>query len=268
MEELSKYHEIGRSLIESLKLQYFPLAIKLVESEDEFPERTRRPSFLNMKITMCQGFAMSRRIGWTLGLTAEDMKCTPNLLAYGLAELEDRNAFIQAFRAMNYYETDEIAEKALENMISLEPFKYNGIVISPLAWTRIIPDLVLAYCNSAQAMRLIQATVYKTGESITNRLSGLGSSCIEGALRTFTTEKPSLVVPGIGDRVFGTAQDHELIFTMPKAMMGAVTGALKKAGYEKGVRYPIPVSIAEPPTIPEAWEILNSKLKKKPVAKP
>lgn len=263
MEGLKGYRDLGKSLTEILRLQYFPLAIKLVESEDEFPERTRRPSFLNMRITMCQGFAMSRRIGLTVGLTAEDMKCTPNIIAYGFAELEDQNAFIEAFRAMNYYETDEIAKKAVSSMPHLEPGKYRGIVISPLAWTRIIPDLALIYCNSAQAMRLIQATVYKTGERITTPLSGLAASCVGGVLRTFLTKKPGLVVPGAGDRAFGTTQDHELTFTMPKEMIRDIVGALKKAGYEKGIRYPIPTSITEPPIIPDAWNILNSKLKRK-----
>lgn len=267
VEELQGYRELGKSLTEILRLQYFPLAIRLVESEDEFPERTKRPSFLNMRITMCQGFAMSRRIGWTVGLTADDMKCTPNLIAYGFAELEDQNAFkeafTEAFRAMNYYETDEIAEKAVSGMPHLEPGRYKGVAVSPLAWTRITPDLVLIYCNSAQAMRLIQATVYKTGERVTTPLSGLGASCIEGVLRTFLTKKPGLVVPGAGDRAFGTTQDHELTFTIPKEMIGDVTGALRKAGYEKGVRYPTPTSITEPQMTPEAWTTLESKLKRK-----
>jgi uncharacterized protein (DUF169 family) len=263
VEELQGYRELGKGLTEILRLQYFPLAIKLVETEDEFPEKTRRPSVLNMKITMCQGFAMSRRIGWTMGLTADDMKCTPNLIAYGFAELEDQDAFIEAFRTMNYYETDEIAEKAVSDMPRLKAGRYKGVAVSPLGWTRITPDLTLIYCNSAQAMRLIQATVYKTGERVANPLSCLGASCIEGVLRTFLTKKPGLVVPGAGDRAFGTAQDHELAFTIPKEMIGDITGALKKAGYEKGVRYPTVTSITEPPMVPEAWTILESKLKRK-----
>jgi uncharacterized protein (DUF169 family) len=261
--DLVGYRELGKTLTDTLRLQCFPLAVRLVKGEGEFPEGTRRPSLLNMRVTMCQGFAMSRRIGWTVGLTVEDMKCVPNLIAYGFAELEDPRVFLEAFRAMNYYETDEIAEKALSTMPTLEPGKYRGIAISPLAWTKIEPDLVMAYCNSAQAMRLIQATVYKTGERITTPLSGLGASCLEGVLRTFLTKKPGLVIPGAGDRVFGTTQDDEVIFTMPKEMILDIVSSLKKAGYEKGVRYPLPVSIMEPMMVPDAWMMLNEKLKRK-----
>lgn len=263
MKGLTGYRELGKKLVNVLRLQCFPLAIKFVGDDGEFPEGVRRPSLWNMKVTMCQGFAMSRRIGWTVGLTVEDMKCVPNLIAYGFAELEDPRAFLEAFRAMNYYESDEIAEKALSSMPTLEPGKYGGIAISPLAWTKIEPDIVMVYCNSAQAMRLIQATVYKTGERIITPLSGFGASCLEGVLRTFLTKKPGVVIPGAGDRVFGTTQDDEVIFTMPKEMVQDIVDSLTKAGYEKGVRYPVPVSITEPQIVPEAWTILNDKLKRK-----
>lgn len=263
MSELESYWELGKNLGDILRLQYFPLALRFVKDENEFPDGTRRPSFLGMKVTMCQGFAMSRRIGWTVGLTVEDMKCVPNLIAYGFAELEDSNAFVEAFHAMGYYETEEAARKAVSAMPSLEPGKYKGIAVSPLAWTKIVPDLALIYCNSAQAMRLIQATAYKTGEKVATPISGLGASCLEGVLRTFLTKKPGLVIPGGGDRAFGTTQDDEVAFTMPEIIMKDVVGSLKKAGYEKGVRYPVPTSITEPQIVPEAWTILNSKLKRK-----
>jgi len=263
VEGLAQYRELGKTLMDVLRLQYFPLAIRLVRDEGEFPEGTRRPSLLKMRVTMCQGFAMSRRIGWTVGLTVDDMKCVPNLVAYGFVELEDPSAPLKAFMAMGYYETEEIARKALASRPMLEPGKYKGIVVSPLAWTKVEPDLVMVYCNSAQAMRLIQATVYKTGEHVTTPLSALGASCIEGALRTFLARRPGLVVPGPGDRFFGATQDDELVFTIPREMISGIVDALRKAGYEKGVRYPVPVNIAEPMTVPDAWMILNEKLKRK-----
>jgi uncharacterized protein (DUF169 family) len=263
VEGLASYRELGRALTDVLRLQYFPLAIRLVRDEGEFPEGTRRPSHLKMRVTMCQGFAMSRRIGWTVGLTVDDMKCIPNLVAYGFVELEDPGALLEYFMSMGYYETEEVARKALASMLMLEPGKYKGVAISPLAWTKVEPDLVMVYCNSAQAMRLIQATVYKTGERVATPLSGLGASCMEGVLRTFLTRKPGLVVPGAGDRFFGTTQDDELIFTMPREMISDIVDALRKAGYEKGVRYPVLVSITEPVTVPDAWMVLNEKLKRK-----
>ena len=263
LEALERYRQFGQSLTETLRLQSFPLAIKLMKSEEEFPEKTRRPSQFNMKITMCQGFTMSRRIGWTMGLTAEDIKCIPNLIAYGFAELEDPNAFIEAFRVMDYYKTDEATARMVADFPTLKPGEYEGIVVSPLAWTKVMPDVALIYGNSAQVMRLIQAAIYNTGERVASSHAGFGASCAEGVLRTFLTKKPNVVVPGAGDRVFAATQDHEVAFTVPGEMLEDTVGSLKKAGYSVGVRYPVPISVTEPLMVPDSWTILERKLKKK-----
>ena len=262
MTDLEKYRQLGKKLTEMLLLQTFPLAIKLVKSEDEFPEKTRRPSLFGMKITMCQGWTMARRIGWTMGLTKDDMKCTPNLLAYGFLELENPDTLIEAFRAMDYYESDEAAREMIAGFTSLEPGEYSGICISPLSWTRVEPDLAIIYCNSAQAMRLIQAMIYHTGERIESSHAGLAASCVEGILGTFVTRKPNVVIPGGGDRVFAATQDHEIAITLPREILEESVTSLKKAGFSKGMRYPLPISLTEPPLPPVAWNILDNNLKK------
>lgn len=261
MEPLETYREWGRSLSEQLRLQTFPLAVRLVKREEEMPEKTRRPSSLNMRITMCQGYTMSRRIGWTIGLTAADMKCTPNLIVYGFAELKDPGAFVEAFRAMDYYKTDEAAARMIATMPRLKPRQYTGIVISPLPWTKVEPDLVLIYGNSAQMMRLIQAANYSTGEPIASPQAGIAASCISGALRTFVTKKPNVVIPGGGDRIYAATQDHEVVFACPRETLEDTVASLQKAGYAAGIRYPLPIQLAEPQMVPEAWRILESKLK-------
>jgi uncharacterized protein (DUF169 family) len=261
MVPLETYHELGRSLSELLRLQTFPLAIKLIKREDEMPEKTRRPSSLNMRITMCQGYTMSRRIGWTIGLTAADMKCTPNLIVYGFAELKDPGAFVEAFRAMDYYKTDEAAARMIATMPRLKPRQYTGIVISPLPWTKVEPDLVLIYGNSAQMMRLIQAANYSTGEPMASPQAGIAASCIGGALRTFVTKKPNVVIPGGGDRIYAATQDYEVVFACPRETLEDTVASLQKAGYAAGIRYPLPIQLAEPQMVPEAWSILESKLK-------
>ncbi len=258
---LEKYHQLGKKLTEELRLQTFPLAIKLVKSVDEFPEKTRRPSMLGMRIAMCQGFTMSRRIGWTLGLTAEDMKCTPNLLAYGFVELEDPKALVEAFQTMGYHKSDKAISQWQAQIPRLSTDEYVGVVISPLGWTKVQPDVVLIYGNSAQVMRLIQAANYSKGETVTSSFSGFLASCGEGVLRPFLTKRPQVVIPGGGDRVFAAAQDHEVIFSIPSEQLEETVGALRKAGYAAGMRYPVPISLTEPPMVPEAWAILDRKLK-------
>lgn len=261
MTSLENFHQLGKDLTEKLRLQTFPLAIRMVKSAKDFPEKARRPSVFDMKITMCQGYTFSRRIGWTMGLTREDMKCTPNLIAYGFVELDDPKGFIEAFRAMDYYETDVAAANMMKHFPLLKPGEYEGVVVSPLGWTKIIPDVVLVFGNSAQIMRLVHAALYKTGDPIQSINTGLVASCLSGVLQTFLTGKPNIVIPGAGDRVFAATQDHEIIFSIPKEMLEDTVDSLTKAGFSHGIRYPLPIPLSEPSMVPEVWTILEKRLK-------
>ncbi|MFX0169940.1 MAG: DUF169 domain-containing protein [Candidatus Hodarchaeota archaeon] len=262
MSKLEFFQELGKKLNEDLHLQTFPLAIRFLKSKNDIPEKAHRPSALNMQITMCQGYTFSRRIGWTMGLAEEDMKCTPNLVAYGFTELTNNRAFIEAFRAMDYYATDDAAQQMLDNFSRITPGDYEAVVISPLAWTKVEPDVILIHGNSTQVMRLIQASIYNTGEPLLTRQMGMAASCIGGVLHTFQTSKPNMIIPGAGDRIFGAVQDHEIIFTLSGDQLEETVLALRKAGYKMGIRYPMPVSLTEPTLIPIAWEILDKHTRK------
>jgi uncharacterized protein (DUF169 family) len=262
MSELSFYHELGKKLNENLHFQTFPLAIRFLKSKQDFPAKVRRPSALNMKIAMCQGYTFARRIGWTMGLAEEDMKCTPNLIGYGFAELTNDDAFIEALRAMDYFATDEAAQRIRDNIPRLKPGEYEAVVISPLAWTKVEPDVVLIHGNSAQIMRLIQASIYNSGEPLETRQMGLVASCIGGVLHTFQTRNANVVIPGSGDRVFAAVQDHEIIFTLPVEKLEDTVLSLEKAGYKMGIRYPMYVSLSEPAVTPVVWEIMDKHTRK------
>jgi uncharacterized protein (DUF169 family) len=262
MSELGLYHELGKKLNETLHFQTFPLAIGFLKSKEDFPDKVRRPSTLNMKITMCQGYTFARRIGWTMGLAEEDMKCTPNLIGYGFTELTKEEAYIEALRAMDYFASDQAAQRMRKNIPMLTSGEYEAIVISPLAWTKVEPDVILIHGNSAQIMRLIQASNYNSGEPLITRQLGLVASCLGGVLHTFQTRNANVVIPGAGDRVYAAVQDHEIIFTLPVEKLEETVLSLEKAGYKMGIRYPMYVSLSEPAVTPIVWEIMDKHTRK------
>ncbi|MFX1318197.1 MAG: DUF169 domain-containing protein [Promethearchaeota archaeon] len=261
MPKLEHFRELGKKLNEYLHLQTFPLAVRLLKSKNDIPEKVRQPSAFNMQITMCQGYTFARRIGWTMGLAVEDMKCTPNLIGYGFTRLTDDYAFIEALRAMDYYATDEAAQRIIDNFPMLKPGEYEAVVISPLAWTKVEPDVILIHGNSTQIMRLIQASVYTTGEPLMTKQMGLVASCIGGVLHTFITRNSNIVIPGAGDRVYAAVQDHEIIFALPVEKLEETVSSLGKAGYTMGIRSPMFVSLSTPTVTPAVWEILDKHTK-------
>ena len=46
MEDLTKYHEIGSSFIDRLKLITYPVAVKMIGPEEEVPEAAIQPSLV------------------------------------------------------------------------------------------------------------------------------------------------------------------------------------------------------------------------------
>jgi len=59
---------------------------------------------------------------------------------------------------------------------------------------------------------------------------------------------------GGGDRVFGSNQDHEMIFTIPKSKVASVMEGLANT-HKAGFRYPVIHDIRNCPNLPPFLEI-------------
>lgn len=238
---MENWIDIGKSLEEILRPQTYPLAVRFVHDESEFPEKTRRPED---KIAICQALTLCRKYGWTMGITDEDSGCPGASLTYGWSTPLDKSQLAQFFYIAGYASDENGAQRIVENLDQLESKKYGGIVISPLTRTKVIPDVILVYGNPAQMMRLLQGAMYKEGKTLKSDLSGLMASCTAGIIRTLNTGQCQLVVPGNGDRVFAATQDSELLFTIPSMLAETIVTGMKQQRFAK---YPIPVNLRMPP---------------------
>jgi uncharacterized protein (DUF169 family) len=232
----------------------FPIAVKLVKSVDEFPEKTRRPfKDMGFKTNLCVGMTMARKYGWTVGMTADDNACPIVAYTYGWseAESETKKALVDFMVVMKYAADENVAKTTMDavEQVKLSKGQCAGVVFSPLEWTRIDPDLVMIFCNPAQLMRLVHGATQETGGSVQSIFSGRGATCTEGVLQTFKTGEPKVVLPGNGDRVWAMVQDDEMAFTIPANWLDPVIKGLE-ATHQTGVRYPIPVDVRHAPTFP------------------
>jgi uncharacterized protein (DUF169 family) len=244
----------------------FPIAVKLVKSADEFPERTRRPSRdMGFKTNLCVGMTICRKYGWTVGMTADDNACPIAAYTYGWSEpeSESKKALIDFMVVMKYAANENAAKTSLEGaeQVKLGKGQYVGVVFSPLERTRIEPDLVMIFCNPAQLMRLVHGVTQEAGGSVQSMSSGRAGTCTEGVLQTFKTGEPKVVLPGNGDRVWAMVQDEEMAFTIPANWLDSVIGGLE-ATHQTGVRYPIPVDVRHEPTFPGQLKDVASRAAK------
>lgn len=243
--KLESWRTAGTSLEELLRPHTYPIAVKLVKNTSEFPEKTRRPE---KKIAVCQALTLSRRFGWTVGMTGEDSGCPAANLNYGWSERKDAEPLLLQFFVESGYVANEAAAKTLiDNMDRLSQGEYSGLVVSPLTRTRIVPDVIIVYGNSAQIMRLIQGATYKEGKKLKTELLGLVASCTRGIIRTFNTSECQVAIPGTGDRVFSVVYDNEMLFAIPAAKAEQIITGMRQ---QRIVKYPIPTPLQMPPPFP------------------
>lgn len=251
MTELTEKAQALNRLIRPLT---FPIAVKLVNSADDFPERTRRPAKdMGFKTMPCVGMTLARKYGWTVGMTAEDNACTIVSYTFGWSEddAKSEKGITDFMRAMNYAANDNAAKARLDTFrqAKLDKGQCAGIVFSPLERGRVEPDMVLVFCNAAQLMRLVHGATQGTGTSLHPTFRGFGASCDEGILHTLKDREPKVVLLGNGERVWAMVQDDELLFTIPAGSLDQVIAGLE-ATDRSGVRYPIPVDVRHEPNLP------------------
>jgi hypothetical protein len=83
--------------------------------------------------------------------------------------------------------------------------------------------------------------------------AGRVGSCHEGITKTIMTEKPQIVMLGNGDRVWGGAQDDEVLFSCPVNKLEILIEGLETT-HSAGLRYPVPAYMNYSPGFQDSFE--------------
>jgi uncharacterized protein (DUF169 family) len=194
------------------------------------------------RLTICQQIAYSRMYSWSTWTDAETSHCALGAACTGMI-LPPQRVLDGTVNTGVYQETREAAAAMQKLMPRVEP-KVAGVLTYPLArpLPGVTPDLVVLYLNTAQAMRLVQAFLYREGGEFVMRSSGDGGVCSRGVAQVKLTGEPTVEIPCMGDRRFAMAQDHEMIVGIPFAWLERTAEGLA-ATHKAGIRYPIPFQI-------------------------
>lgn len=238
--ELDRYRHYGERIEKLIRPASFPLAVKLIESEVEIAPEYKRPSRdMGFQNFVCQNFKMSRAYGWTVAVTEADINCKLARAIYGWDRpTEEEAQWADAF-STGLYARDSLTNRKLERHLHRLDGEFAGLVISPLTRARVVPDSVMIYCLPAQAMRFVQGYLFMEGGVLEFSAAGRIGSCHEGVIKTIKTGQPQYVTLGNGDRIWGGAQDHEVMFSCPGGKLDILMEGLEKT-HAAGLRYPIP----------------------------
>jgi len=226
---LNVYNEYGRRIEEQIRPASYPLAVRMLESEEDVPEGAKMPrGDYGACMSTCQCLSLSRKYGETVAQLFGDNWCPEPVIGFGLAEvpdffLEGRNRYPGGVASL------EAGANWAREFPRLEAGKYVGLVSAPLKTAAFEPDVAVIYCNSAQLLRLLLGIAYEDGRDITTVLGG-HAACVYAVVPTLLKGECQVTAPCRGDRGRAGAQDDEMIFSVPREQIGRLAHGLEQRG--------------------------------------
>ena len=234
-------HSIGDlalKLANLLKLRSIPFGMKLFErrAEMEAIPKVRRPKHIH---TLDQVVAQAARLGWTVGVTAEDLVGAQCRAVVGLGQAKDANWHSGKHMTGVWFSTVEDATAHQAAMHCVEDGRYEALAVSPLISDRLDPpDIALFYATPGAMMYFINGLQWRGYQRFDWSIVG-ESACADSWGRALKRREPSLSIPCFAERRYGGVLDDELLMALPPEYLAkAIEGmdALAKNGF----RYPFP----------------------------
>jgi uncharacterized protein (DUF169 family) len=220
-----------------LRLKTTVIGLKMFESVAEMAAipKIRRPTAVH---TTDQIVSMASRLGWTVGITAEDLVGAQCRAVIGLAPQDEKWRAGEAYVGV-WHENAEDARKRQEALDVVAYGQYRAMAVSPLASGRLNPpDICLLYATPGQMIILINGLQWSGYKKFEWGVVG-ETACADSWGRALKTGEPSLSLPCYAERRYGGVPDEEMLMALkPSHLAKAIVGM--KALAKNGLRYPIP----------------------------
>jgi uncharacterized protein (DUF169 family) len=220
-----------------LKLRSIPIGMKLFESVDAMQAipKLRRPAAIH---TTDQIVAQAARLGWTVGITAEDLVGAQCKAVVGLGG-QDAAWRSGQHMAGVWYATAEDAARHQAAMHVVPVGRYRALAVSPLASGRLDPpDIALFYATPGAMIYFINGLQWSGYRRFDWSVVG-ESACADSWGRALTTGEPSLSIPCFAERRYGGVQDEEMLMALPPAQLQRALDGMAQLA-RNGFRYPFP----------------------------
>src|SRR5260370_21607919 len=192
-----------------LRLKTTVIGMKMFARVEEMAAipKIRRPSAIH---TTDQIVSMASRLGWTVGITADDLVGAQCRAVIGLAPQDE-----EWLPGPNYvgvwHENAEDARKRQEALDVVPHARYQSLAVSPLASGRLNPpDICLVYATPGQMIILINGL---QGTGYTKFEWGVvgETACADSWGRALQPGQPSPALPCFAERRYGGVPDEEML---------------------------------------------------------
>ena len=170
--------------------------------------------------TLDQVVAQAARLGWTVGITAEDLVGAQCRAVVGLGLAKDDKWRSGQHMVGVWYSAPEDARAHQAAMECVPDGRYEALAVAPLASGRLDPpDIALFYATPGAMIYFInglQWSGYKRFDwSVVGELA-----CADSWGRALKTREPSLSIPCFAERRYGGVLDDEMLMALPPDDIG------------------------------------------------
>ena len=219
-----------------LRLKTTVTGIKMfarVEDMEAIP-KIRRPSAIH---TTDQIVSMASRLGWTVGITGNDLVGAQCRAVIGLGPQDEKWLAGENYVGV-WHGTAEDARRRQE-ALDVVPFgRYQAMAVSPLTSGRLNPpDICLVYATPGQMIILINGLQYTGYKKFEWGVVG-ETACADSWGRALKTGEPSLSLPCFAERRYGGVPDEEMLMAIKLPDLAKAVVGMKQLA-RNGLRYPI-----------------------------
>ena len=228
--------EIVAKLEGLLRLRSIPFGMKLYESvaEMEAIPKIRRPK--QSVHTLDQVVGQASRLGWTVGITTQDLVGDQCRSVVGLGGQDDK-WFSGQHMVGVWYATPVDAAAHQKAMNVVPAGKYKALVVAPLASGRLNPpDIALFYATPGAMIYFINGLQYSGYKRFDWSVVG-ESACADSWGRALRTREPSLSIPCFAERRYGGVLDDEMLMALPPEQLEKAIAGMEALA-KNGFRYP------------------------------
>lgn len=233
------YKALVEGLNRYLRLKSVPIGMKRYQTvaEMEAIPRLRRPDPAE-KLATDQVVGQSRWLGWTIGITMENLLGAQCGAVVGLHPATEEWLSGKQMNGV-WYGTLEDSGAHQQAMSCASYGDYECLVVSPLTSGRLgNPDICLIYATPGQMITLINGLQYRDYKKYTFTCVG-ESACADSWGNALKTGEPSVSIPCYAERAFGGVLDEEMLIALPPSFLPQAVEGLQALS-ANGLRYPIP----------------------------
>lgn len=209
MTTVKEYNKFGEELEGLLGLQTSPVAVKMLEKEEDIPEGAIRPKKDHgYHLAQCQAFALSRRDRATVAMLKEDNWCPGAVISYGLVPKPDN----PSASGQNPY-------------VCFEYGKYIGILTAPLQTAAFTPDVVIIYCDTNQLRTILLSLKMEDRPLVKSNFFPF--SCSNSVVPVMLNSEYWINLPDPGEYERALTTAGEMMFSVPGERLAELTENLR-----------------------------------------